>query len=248
MYHSDTLNLLRLDPTFLPFDITLVEEKERSMGLTLPGAVREWYSLVPTLVNSLNDQIMFVSLSELGNPIENWYESGPLDGLKKGLLFVAAEAQGVCNWLVVLGDSGDPVVLVEPESGSRNWREYTEKFSTFVYTVAWDGLYQKSEPKCRLSAQDKSVSRVDLELLRKGFIEGTTTRWWPGKTNYRFSKGDKHVLIWDNETDEADWFIWADSKESLSELANTVIQCGELRKTLGRYDPWGEEIISQFVR
>ena len=244
-YHQKTFNLLRKKPVISSEAVNLVNQYENKFGIKLPAAVREWYSL-DGAVDILEKicSIIPISINISEQKFSNWYDSGPYDFISNGLLLIAREVQGVANWAIKLDGTDDPPVLIEVDTAPNMiWNTYIEHFSDFIYVTVWDSFYDLSPRELTLSAQDKKISNRDLDFLKHNFNQECCTHYWPGQNNYRFFKEDKCILIWDGK-DEADWFIWAKSKDSLRELVKIILDCGTLRETLGKYESWSKEILT----
>jgi hypothetical protein len=236
-FHQSACDLLGLAPTVDLDERAAIAERERWLGVRLPAAVVEWYSLrgaMDVLAGATGDRAL--GAAELGEPSDGW--GGGLTPLvRQGLLVIRVEHQGACHWAVRLDDGTDPRVLVEVGSQSNGviWRLHAASFSDYVFTLAWDRLAFVL-PYC-LAAQDLPLERRDLALLEQEFAQRQRTWAWPGHTNYRFERGDQRVVIWEGDG-QADWSLLAGSAEGLEALGRTLWDCGGLASSL--YAPAGE--------
>lgn len=229
-YHQKTFDLLNQQPQFSQKSLSELESVSRGKGIIIPASILEWYSLenaIEILSQNSNDD-HFIKIEDFGKDTEN-------EGLlAEGLLLFMIENQAVCQWAIKLDNSDDPPVLAK-DVDSKTWEFCAEKFSTFVWTLIfdWNRVCQKNS--CLLLAQADPITEKDLFQLQESLEEEYRTYCFPGKVSYRFSLGDKRILIWSN-SDQADWNLSADSPESLFELAHIVWNISNLKSTLYHID------------
>jgi hypothetical protein len=236
-FHQSACDLLGLAPTVDLDERAALTERERQLGVRLPAALVEWYSLrgaMDILAGATGDRAL--GAAELGEPPDGW--GGGLTRLvDQGLLVIRVEHQGACHWAVRLDDGADPRVLVAV--GARGdgaiWRLHAASFSDYVFTLAWDRLAFVL-PYC-LAAQDQPLERRDLAMLEREFTQRQRTWAWPGHTNYRFERGGQRVVVWEGDR-QADWSLLAGSAEELAALGRTLWDRGGLSSSL--YAPAGE--------
>jgi hypothetical protein len=249
MYHQRTFELLRRPPVTSPATIRALSVVEERCGGPLPAAVREWYELdgAVELLGEYSNDDRPVPLADLGTDFVDSRRNS-VSTVAESLLAMLHECQGVCAWAVRLDSGDDPPVLVRFGNGDPRWQLHADTFSTFVYTRIWDFLSWPLpiQRQCGLEAQDGALSPQDLAFLRAHFAEGPRTYIWPARTSYRFSRGDQRVLIWDDEETQADWWLWADTEESLRALAERVWKLGSLAETLYDFSPCGKQVLQAF--
>ena len=236
-FHQPACDLLRLAPTVDLDERAAITERERRLGVRIPAALVEWYTLrgaMDVLAGATGDRAL--GAAELGEPSDGW-GGGLTQLVDLGLLVIRVEHRGACRWAVRLDDGADPRVLVAVGAQAEGaiWRLHATSFSDYVFTLAWDRLAFVL-PYC-LAAQDLPLERRDLAMLEQRFIQRQRTWAWPGHTNYRFERGDQRVVVWEGDR-QADWSLLAGSAEGLAALGRTVWDRGGLASTL--YAPAGE--------
>jgi hypothetical protein len=157
----------------------------------------------------------------------------------RGLLHIAIENQGVCQWAIHLDGSDDPPVLVYLD-GTPGWQLHAEHFSIFTAAQVWDW---SREPA--LGAQDQPLAERDLAFLQDTLQEAPRTYAWPGNVNYRFQDDTSRILIRDVPEFQADWYISADSEIALLRLAARIWHCGTLAESMGSFNKQGESVLKQ---
>lgn len=225
-YHQKTFNLLNQQSQFSQESLLKLEASSKEKDIVFPASIVEWYSLesaIEILGQNSNDD-HFVKIDDFGKDTEDQ------ELLAEGLLLFMVENQAVCQWAIKLDNSDDPPVLAK-DVDSKAWELCAEKFSTFVWTLAFDWNRVRQQNSYFLLAQANPLTQKDLSELYKGFKEEHRTYAFPGKINYRFSLGDKRILIWSNPG-QADWNLSAGSSESLFELAQMVWNISNLKNTI----------------
>jgi hypothetical protein len=194
-YHRKTLEMLGREPV----------QTELPSGL--PRSVAEWYSLddAVSLLEKYSNQDRPLRPSDFEVISEN------------GQIFTVFmyENQGVC-WWAYSGDGADPPVYVNLDPPPNQWFMHSETFSIFVYTRVFD-FWRWYNPQLHISGNGGPLSSETLQSLRDSFEEHPITWGWPGNTQYRFSRGDQRIVIWDTPT-QAYWHFSADSAGSLVDL------------------------------
>jgi hypothetical protein len=113
-YHSSTFQLLGVEPEKTRATVSLVEDVEIHLGLKLPESVRDWYGrdgAMQILAKHSND-----------DPPVPIQDLSIIEQHPNRLLPIRHENQGVCTWAVALDGSQDPPVLVDVDSGGKNWQ------------------------------------------------------------------------------------------------------------------------------
>src|SRR5919197_4760568 len=179
-FHQSACDLLGLAPTVDLDERAALTERERQLGVRLPAALVEWYSLrgaMDVLAGATGARPL--GTTELGEPPDGW-GGGVAHLVEQGLLVIRVEHQGACHWAVRLDDGADPRVLVEVGSQGNGviWRLHAASFSDYVFTLAWDRLAFVL-PYC-LAAQDQPLERRDLAMLEREFTQRQRTWAWPG--------------------------------------------------------------------
>src|SRR5262249_37080481 len=116
-YHRETIAHLGLDgPRPSEAALALLDERERTCGVSFPAAVREWFALEAGLVErGLYSKGYLLPLEGLGDPCVSWtadMEAHPLDLVVEGRLPVLIGEYGEDLWAVDLNGSDDPSVSV----------------------------------------------------------------------------------------------------------------------------------------
>jgi len=73
-----------------------------------------------------------------------------------------------------------------------------------------------------VQAQNKPLSPQALRALQGLFDERPRTFGWPGSAQHRFDGGQRGILIWSTEDQQADWFVGAADAESLESTLRLV--------------------------
>jgi hypothetical protein len=239
-YHQKTFDSLNQQPQLSQESLLKLESVPREQGVTIPASIKEWYSLenaIEILGQNSNDDY-FVSVNDFGN----YLEEGPF---VERLLVFEVENQAVCKWAIKLDNSDDPPVFARIVD-SDTWELCAENFSTYVWTLVFDWSRIRPKNGYFLLAQARPFTQNDLSELQRNFQEEHRTYCFPGKINYRFSLGDKRILIWSN-LDQADWNLSANSPESLFELTQAVWNISNLKNTLYDVDKYdiGKKILEK---
>jgi hypothetical protein len=238
-YHQATFALLDMQPRVAPEALEQLAQVEERLSQPLPAAVREWYSLqdaVALLARYSNDDHP-LEIPKLGTYDLSRYRYSRDRLLAEGILVFLIENQSVCYWAIWLDGSDDPPVIVSTGGSLEiQWDIHAERFSTFVYTRVWDFATWFAEC-CLLVAIDQPLDLGDLAMLRSRFWEGPQTYEWPATITHRFSRdnNNQRILIWSDESRQADWALWASSEQGLLDLAQDVWRCGTLAEKL---EPW----------
>jgi hypothetical protein len=217
-------------------DQAAVAARQEVIGVELPAAVAEWYSLVGAqeLIKSHScDEL--VPLGALGDPMP--YR----DFNREDLIFLGRENQGVVFWAVPFDEGPDPRVLVDvsPPGG---WTTYAASFSDYAETLLWDLLMfgPGSEIDAKgtapaawhgVAAQDPPLAGTDLATLARRFDERPRTYAWPTPTAYRFERSGQKVLLWAAD-DQTDWWVFADTPGRLDDLVGELRGLGDLAANL----------------
>jgi hypothetical protein len=119
--------------------------------------------------------------------------------------------------------SEDPPVYVDFDSQFKRWTKCAPTFSEHLYAWMWDfALVLNSQSV--VQAQNQKLSPEAIAFLLDNFAAGPKTYGWPGHTQFRFSNGDKRILIWASEN-QADCWLKAGNEESLRELLLAIWEC-----------------------
>lgn len=247
-YHQATFALLGERPLVSSQTTETVAQFEQRRQITLPASVREWYSLKQgvTILDEYSNGDHAISLEDLETRERYWsggHYHAP-DLLKKGLLPILVENQGVCTWAIQLNGADDPPVVVSFDGTMpfAVWQPCADTFSTFVYTRVWD--FHCLRRDYVLFGWEKALSSVDLHFLQTHFQEGPQTYSYPGLFNYRFSQGDEAFILFECE-DHTDWWVSAESEESLWQVTKMVWECGTLKQSLKAWTPTGETVLAK---
>ncbi len=221
-FHARTLDLLPRRPTVSKAAAESIAHVERRIAMPLPTSLREWYSYKNAceILETYSNDDPPVALNELGRPHTDWESGGTRDLVAEGLLVIRHENQGVCRWAARLDGSDDPPVVVAYDSALRGWQRCADRFSDYVYSCVWDYTFVFGR-ELLIQAQNGPLTEAALRELRSQFGVELTTYGWPGHTQYRFEKDDRHLLIWVQD-DQADWWLAADAERSVAEAMDLV--------------------------
>ena len=246
-YHRETVESLVERPAVSATAVQALDQRERTLGIRFPDAVREWYSLegAVDLLRQHSNADNPLPIDKLGEPFPNWYGGGPRDFVAQGLVVFMHENQGVCNWAFKLEENPDPEALVEVDTAPNDeWLPCADKFSTFVYCQIWDyrHVLNIGNDGVGVSAQELGLAQADLQFLQANFLQRPSTCCWPGNANYRFEAQDGGILIWEGKR-QADWFVSARTPASLHALLSRIWHCGNLAGTLYDTTPTAVEVL-----
>jgi hypothetical protein len=241
-YHSKTLQMLALTPCISPAAVAELNEAEVRLRRPLPASVREWYSQENAvhLLRQYSNCDWPVQVAEFGVTRTDADAGGSSRLSDRGLLVFRCENQGVCAWAVRL-DGDDPPVIVDDDLQFRHGTVSAPSFSTHLHAWMWDYALVLSRDLL-VQAQNRVLSATALESLRHEFDVGPLTYGWPGHRQYRFSRRDERILIWVSE-DQADWWLSADSEDSLRRLLTTVWDVDHVGKSLWSHSERGEAAL-----
>jgi hypothetical protein len=212
-FHAATFELLGTPPRVSTAAFSELERTEQRLGARLPPAVREWYAY--------DGALSILATHSNDDPPIPVQEFSLRESSAGRLIPIRRENQGVCIWAVLLDGSDDPPVLVDVDTDGAVWQRLTESFSTYVYTCVWDYRVVLRRPAL-VQAQNRPLSPQALQTLQGLFEGGPRTSGWPGSAQYRFG-GDRHgVLIWADESQQADWFVGAVDASSLESALRLV--------------------------
>lgn len=251
-YHRPTFDYLNRPPQVSSLAVQALDEFERALQLELPASVREWFSLqhAETLLIGNQDQVL--PLQDIAweqiepfKPNPNAYENSEhklwvwrvLRHLKRAMLVLILENQGVCEWAVDVSSGDDPPVWIRKNEPGATWEACADRFSTFVYTRVWD-----QRAPYGLVAIAPPVDDAVLEHLRQDFHPEPSTHSFIDSQSYRFSQGRKrlHLMRFTNQTD---WRLHANDPQTLLELGRQVWEIANSRKTW--WHEWGPTSNSQ---
>ncbi len=242
-FHAKPVALLNVDANVSEVAVSSLNQVESRIGRKLPASVREWYSLegAVELLRRFSNDDPPLEISELGLPRKDTHGGGPHDLLARNLIVFRYENQAVCVWAFRLDGSDDPPVFLDFDSQFRTWSQCARSFSEHLYTWAWDyALVLKRE--LLVQAQNQPLTDDALSFLRMNFDVGIETNGWPANTQYRFSKDDKRILIWAGDK-QADWWLSAETAESLRELIERIGECDRVRQSMWSHSERGEALL-----
>ncbi len=225
MYLISTYRLLSITP-----DISTENEKQLSNieiteNIQIPGAIKELFLLknVEMLLDDLYGDNHPINVKEWGKTYKKWYGGPSRNFLKDGLIHLATENQGVCNWASPLYAGDDPKVLVEVDTAPKEvWQEFSPSFSKFVYCLAFDHFGWEDSENCYYETYDSLNSKAIVTLCSR-FNNVPSTFHWPANTIYRFSREDIKIVIW-NGSQQADWAVICNSPAKLATIKSELEQ------------------------
>jgi hypothetical protein len=99
----------------------------------------------------------------------------------------------------------------------------------FIAAFLWDA--QCIDHSFALQAQAEPLTLADLAALRASFTEVSPTFGWPCPENHRFVVDDARLMLWSCEG-QCDWFLSAESLDSLRALTTKVLSLSDLSTAL----------------
>lgn len=134
-FHRETLELLHIMPPLSQSAQTQLVQFERSTGIRLPAAVREWYSLMGCMeiMREISDIHKPARITDYDEDLVSRYRA---TAPNLSMLPIMYEYEGVWHIAVVVGaDDDPPVYLGYQEEEGFEWCLHAQHFSDFVY--AW---------------------------------------------------------------------------------------------------------------
>jgi hypothetical protein len=224
-YHEAALALLGITGATDSAAVATLAAIERQLKISLPKALVDWYSVPGApqyLVGHTSDDI--VPLEQLGQPVPNWFGSGPRDFSQRGLLLIRAENQGVCHWAIPLDQGDDPPVLVEVDTApNERWLPHAARFSTWAYVQAWEVAAARMPVQAVAAGQPRG-NLPTLLRVRDTFEALDSTFGWPGDRQERLYRDGVRIIAWHEEA--IDWSLYAESVELLHEAIRSLRNCG----------------------
>jgi hypothetical protein len=231
-FHTSTSRLLGIEPEVTADAQAEVKNAERRLGITMPASIRDWYER--------GDAIQILAEHSNNDPPIRIADFAAMRWDSHTLVPIRYENQGVCTWAISLDGSDDPPVLVDVDTGGREWQVLARSFSEYVYSCVWDYRIVLHQPAL-VEAQNCEISKEAVETLALTFRQAVQTHGWPGSTQYRFHGNQQGVLIWAVE-EQADWFIGASDAESLrtvlemvwniDSVGNSLYDCSEIGRAV----------------
>jgi len=209
-YHRHTLEMIRRWPPTLSSEA--IDAAARRLGITIPEAVRQWYSVGDA-----------VQIRERYSNAD--YPTSPDDftverAQDNPVIEFLGENQGVCSWAFLLNGSDDPPVMINLDPpADEAWRYCVDRFSTFIYCRVFDHIHWYDD--LMYGEIYGPLSEGDLAFLRDRFREEPTTLNRANSQTYRFSQGERRMIIWTME-DQSDWYVSSDTKDDLEELKSIL--------------------------
>jgi hypothetical protein len=223
-----------------------LDDVERRMKRALPESVREWYELenaVQLLLQHSNADHP-VDIGQLGEPLRDPLGGGPHDLVARNLLVIRHENQAVCMWAVILDGGDDPPVVLDLDRQFKAWIKCASSFSQHIYAWMWDYSQVLAKDRLLVQAQNPPLSEMALSFLSEHFERECVTYGWPGHTQFRFYRGDQRILVWAN-SDQADWWLNAKTRESLESLVNLLTPLDSVGKAFWSNDGEGQAVLKR---
>ena len=226
MFHQRTYETFQISPS--KSERARVELAEFGLGVQLPEALKEWYS-VSDAVELTSRQDHLVPMEKL-KIIET--------GGKKYVHFMS-ENQGVCLWATELSGQADPQVIVNVDEGG--WEPYSSTFSDAIFCQMWDW----AEYPIRAWADAKPPSPAELTGLMAHFFCLPVTYGWPIEScTFRLSQGNRSLLVWSHPS-TCHFNLRARTANDFQALLNFVRDITDVTKRLQGNDPISKNLISE---
>jgi hypothetical protein len=205
-YHRRTLEMIGRWPASVSSQG--IDAAAARLGLPIPEAVKQWYSVDGTV-------------EILGSYSNCDYPTSPDDfaiecANDRSVIAFLSENQGVCSWAFVLNGSEDPSVMINLNPPDENaWRDCAEHFSSFVFCRVFDHIHWYDD--LMYGEIYGPLTDRDLAFLRDRFTEEPMTRNRADSPTYRFSEGERRIVIWTMEG-QSDWYVSSNTQADLKEL------------------------------
>jgi hypothetical protein len=242
-FHRRTFELLSIEAAASTAAIASLRRVESRIRKRLPVSLIEWYlqrNACAILMEHSNTDPP-VALDDLGKPLTDPTVRRPRELANEGLLPIRFQNQGVCTWAVRLDGSEDPPVVVTYDERLCEWIRCADHFSDYVFTCVWDYVFVL-RGEILIQAQNDPIRDDALIELRKNFKAITTTFGWPGHTQYRFERGNWHLLIWASD-EQADWFLTAMDSAAITDAMTFVWNIDNVGKSFWSNDEEGEQLV-----
>jgi hypothetical protein len=264
-YHQATLDFVGRKPAFSRPSVARIDAAEKKVGLRLPAAVREWYSL--TRCDTIISPPYWIELMPLRNlpkslqAVRDSTVIGPTGDKLNDLQVGYVDGTNYRFWLSI-GESDDPPVI----ETDRDIIMAAQRFSEFIFGLAWER--NPDLPDDALAAEKHRFGPPPLDFMKEHYKEGLvhysrseghgTYDWTediPGYTyrNYPFYNSDGMVTIrcsGDPTAREvpALWSFCAESVEALVSLVAPVWRFGGLNKALRATSKMGESALKKLKK
>ncbi len=263
-YHQATFDLLGEKPAVSAEALDKITGWERLHGATLPGSLREWYSL---------EWVAHFCSFEPGN-YYGWMPA-PLDDLLRGLTalrrarkksqpprLLIGRPDDLVSYHAHLDGSEDPAVFASDDDSSRG------TLSEFLFRRVWECLpeFRPAVRQFGAAATEPAFGGMELDFLADHFQEGPREVLFGGLREmvnpftrarmklypfcyYFFQEGGRvhvscHADPAEGET-EAHWQIDAPTKDALARTVARVWPCGTLSQTLTSTTAPGKAVLKE---
>jgi hypothetical protein len=200
IYHQNAFKLLQIEPIV-----------GTQVFPNLPPSVNEWYSFK-------KGYSLLVEYSNQDSPLRpDEFEYHHYQN--HNLAVFLHENQDVCWWAFDMDQSDDPPIYVNVKIDSdkrEKWVLCCDAFSKFIFTRMFDFRYW-CDNDLSIAGSGNPLDSETFKTLRENLIEQPTTYGFPGDVQYRFSRNDQRIFIW-NSPEQADWHFTAETASSVLDI------------------------------
>jgi hypothetical protein len=219
-YHQAVFDLLGRPPVVCKEATRRIAEAERRCGRSLPGSVREWYSLregIELIPRWCHPRLLASVLKDFWNG---------------GRILIGFDG-GDCQWFVKPDGSDDPPVVVEQAFGLPDDGEHpcVDRFSAFLFHLVWDGVTHEGRMSTAgfgVQAVDTGFGPMELDFLKEQFQEAEAPRWEGVQTWFFFTAGQRVMAQTTSRrlgVEVTNWYLTADSAADLARLLRRLWPC-----------------------
>lgn len=158
-----------------------------------------------------------------------------------GLLLLAVENQGVCEWLVPLDAGDEPPVLAAVDGSSPV--PFASSVEALVEAWLWDGACIGREPL--VQAQAAPLDDATERFVRSRMREVHPTTGWPSERQLRFVADDGTALLLWSGGRQCDWWLSAPSEAVLERWVRDLLARSDLATSFWSNDEAGEALLAR---
>ncbi len=275
-YHQRTFELLREIPIVSKTNVRLIEEWEKQHKVTLPGAIREWYSLKGVEKRGAFGLDGYSSAKSIEPMLKHQTELHRRCAVDLSKQFEVRDIGFHHEDISVVArfDATDDPPIFERVEDRETYPSFGKRlrFAEFVFRTIWYALIgtaeQFNKPTCEASGW-RVISPIELDYIIESLTELFRERRYRGKRvmknpftgkiiklfPYRFAfqhpSGFIAIRCQANpakQSAESCWVVLGHSESDLFELAKLFWACGDFSKTLTAANETGKAVLTRLRR
>ncbi len=243
-YHQRTFALLEVKPVIDDHLLDLLQYYEKHYNISLPLAVREWYSIDGSvqILNRYSNGDVALDLEEIGHSMENRSGYRYWDFQNQDMIPIMIENQASFLWAIHLNGSDDPPVGYWDEDD--NWSLCSSTFSSFIEERIWEHLYWGED--CVILSESGDIDRKQLSDISSNMIGDAYEITLDSV--FHIHSGKKHIIIFKNDNKRCRWTIRATSAEDLFISIESILKVVPLQDKLAIRYPFGMGCAENVIR